>query len=136
MLERGLLEGGLHADPPWHENAFQVGTTPPTQCSESTHGELSATFRGIMRVRTLTHGPSESPFVQLSATFRQVAACFCSRVLRDSYFPHSFGTVSAGLGGGASAKFPQDFPHIVSAGLSAQSFCTLRRVSAQMRTQN
>ena len=45
----------------------------------------------------------------------QVAACFCSSVFR------------------LSAKFPRDFPHKVSAGLSAGNFrWTFCRVSAQM----
>ena len=92
VLERGLLEGGLHADPAWHENSFQMGTTPPTQCSESTHGELSATFHRIMRV---TQRSVRKSLVQLSASFRQVAACFCSTVFRDFRL---------------SAQFPQDFP--------------------------
>ena len=62
------------------------------------------------------HGRSvRKSLVQLSASFRQVAACFCSGVLRD---PPTFRTVSADL----PQDFPQDFPRKISAGLSTGFF--------------
>ena len=71
---------------------------------------------------TLTHCPSKSALIQHSATFRQVAACFCSSMLRI----FTFRTVSAGL----SAGFFRRTVH------RAQSFRWIfRRVSAQMRRE-
>ena len=100
-----------------------MGTTPPTQCSESiltgSFPQLSAESCECESSRTVRQRvPSD--LVQLSAALRQVAACFCSSVSRDLPrsaqfsldFPRSFRRTFR-------IKFPQDFPHKASAGFSA-----------------
>ena len=111
-------------------------TNPSTQCSESTHGELSATFPGIMRARTqqlssescecersrmvrrtLTHGPSENPssnFPQVSVKLPHASAAAYSETF---HFPLSF-----------HRTFRRTFRK-VSAGLSALSFRRTFQVS-------
>ena len=133
----------MHADPAWRENLFQMGTTPPTQCSESTHGEFSATFRGIMRVRTVTGCGQEVP----RPTLRNFpSSCRMLLEQRAQRFPLSAQSFRRTFGRIFPTKFPQDFPHKVSAGLSPQSFRRtfstkfpqdfLHRVSAGLSAQS
>ena len=93
MLERDVARGWFARRPAMAKNIIQMGTTPPTQSSKSIHGELSATFRGIMRVRTLTHGPSESPSSRLPQLSVKLSHASVTAYSDISHFR----TVSAGL---------------------------------------